>query len=115
MEMNGMLATYVKPQIDRMETALAPAMERAEDSLKPHVNRAVVAIGLLYPLAMMPQLYNVWVLHRTSGLSEVTYVAGLTMAVLWTLYGLLNRDKAIFVLNMLWIGVHSSMLLGLVR
>jgi hypothetical protein len=97
------------------EAALAPRVATVEKAIKPHVNRAVLAIGLVYPLAMSPQLYNVWVLHRTAGLSEFTYGVGLAMALAWTLYGLVNRDKAIFGLNILWIGVHATMIAGLMR
>lgn len=110
-----MEALQVKPGLRRMETALAPRVAQAEIVLKPHVNRLVLALGMLYPLATTPQIYNVWVLHRTAGLSELTYMAGLMMALLWTAHGLLNRDKAVFGLNALWIGVHATMIAGLLR
>jgi uncharacterized protein with PQ loop repeat len=99
----------------RAEAALAPRVAHAEEAIKPHVKRAVLTLGVVYPLAMLPQLYNVWVLHRTAGLSELTYLAGLVMALTWTVYGLVNRDRAIFGLNTLWIGVHTIMIVGLLR
>jgi hypothetical protein len=110
-----MLALRTNIQVRRAEAALAPHVAHVEHAIKPHVNRTVLTLGLAYPLAMLPQLYNVWVLHRTAGLSELTYTAGLVMAFAWALYGLVNRDKAIFGLNVLWIGVHATMIAGLLR
>lgn len=99
----------------RAAGALAPHVEKAEAALEPHVDRAVIFIGLIYPLAMAPQLYNVWALHRTAGLSGVTYGIGLAMAVAWTVYGLIHRERAIWMLNTIWVGVHTAMLAGLLR
>lgn len=95
--------------------ALAPRMERAEAAIEPHVDRAVVLIGIAYPLAMTPQLYNVWALHRTAGFSGITYGIGLTMAIAWTVYGLIHRERAIWMLNTIWVGVHGAMIAGLLR
>lgn len=94
---------------------LAPRFERAEAAIEPHVNRLVVLLGILYPLAMAPQLYNVWALHRTAGLSEITYAIGLAMAIAWTLYGLIRREKPIWMINSIWVGLHSAMIAGLLR
>lgn len=109
-----MLDKHIRPRIRRAEQSLAPQVARAEAAMRPHVNKAVLALGLVYPMAMLPQLYNVWVLGRTAGLSEITYVAGLTMALVWTLYGLLNRDRTIARLNSLWVLIHAIMIAGLV-
>jgi uncharacterized protein with PQ loop repeat len=110
-----MLALRSNIQVQRAEAALAPRVAHVEHVIKPHVRRTVLTLGIAYPLAMLPQLYNVWVLQRTAGLSELTYSAGLVMALAWTVYGLVNRDKAIFGLNVLWIGVHTTMIIGLLR
>lgn len=99
----------------RAATAIAPRIDHVEETIKPHVNRTVLALGLAYPMAMAPQLYNVWVLNRTAGLSELTYGVGLAMALAWTLYGAVNRDRLIFALNLLWIGIHTTMIIGLLR
>ena len=102
-------------RIRRAAEALAPRVERAEAAIEPHLDRAVVLIGIAYPLAMTPQLYNVWALHRTAGLSGITYGIGLVMAVAWTAWGLVHRERAIWMLNTIWVGVHGAMIAGLLR
>lgn len=99
----------------RTAEALVPHVERAEAAIEPHVDKAVVAIGLIYPLAMMPQLYNVWALDRTAGLSGITYGIGLAAALAWTLYGLIHREKPIWMINVIWVGLHGAMIAGLLR
>ena len=84
-------------------------------AIEPHVDRMVVLLGLIYPLAMAPQLYNVWALGRTAGLSGVTSAIGLIVAITWTIYGLIHRQKAIWIVNLAWIGVHTAMVMGLFR
>ena len=110
-----MLALRLNSSTRRAETSLAPRVAHVEETIKPHVNRVVLALGLAYPLAMLPQLYNVWVLHRTAGLSELTYSMGLVMVLAWVVYGLVHHHKAIWGLNILWIGIHATMIAGLLR
>ena len=95
------------------ETALPPGVARAEAAIKPHVNRAVVGVGLAYPMATAPQFYNVWVLGRTGGLSEITSIAGLVMATTWLVYGILHRNLTIVGLNGLWMVLHAAMVIGI--
>lgn len=112
-----MLSLKALPRVPHLDVAvaLAPRVARAEAAMKPHVNRAVLGMGVAYPMATLPQLYNVWVLGRTGGLSEITYGCGLVMASAWTLYGVINRDRAIWMVNALWIGLHTAMFIGLMR
>lgn len=83
--------------------------------IEPHVDRMVMLLGVIYPLATAPQLYNVWALNRTDGLSGVTSVIGLIVSIIWTIYGLLHRQKPIWVANLVWIGVHTAMAAGILR
>jgi len=83
--------------------------------IEPHVDRMVLALGLTYPLAMAPQLYNVWALDQTAGISSFTSAMGLVMSLAWTLYGLIHRQKSIWLANGVWIAVHGAMIAGLLR
>jgi hypothetical protein len=110
-----MLMAQVRPRIQRVEAALAPRVANAETHMKPHVNKAVMALGVVYPMATAPQVYNVWVLRHTAGFSGLTSGVGLAMAIMWTLYGVLHHNRTIWVINVLWIGLHAAMVVGLLR
>jgi len=83
--------------------------------IEPHVDRVVMLLGVIYPLAMSPQLYNVWVLNRTAGLSGITSIVGLVVSVIWVIYGLLHRQRPIWVANLVWVCVHATMAAGILR
>ncbi len=91
----------------------AQVTENVAGVIEPHVDRMVLLLGVAYPMAMLPQLYNVWALHRTAGLSGITSVIGLVVSIIWMVYGLLHRQKPIWIANLIWIGVHSAMAAGL--
>jgi|GEM_PF-1123647 len=93
----------------------ARATQHVSGRIEPHVDRMVLTLGLTYPLAMAPQLYNVWALDQTAGISSFTSVMGLVMSVAWTLYGLIHRQKSIWLANGVWIAVHAAMIAGLLR
>ena len=104
-------------QIQASAAAIGPraaqVTEHVAGAIEPHVNRMVLLLGLIYPFAMAPQLYNVWALNRTAGLSAITSVIGLTVAITWTVYGLIHKQKTIWIVNLAWIGVHAAMVTGL--
>ncbi|GAB4281736.1 MAG: hypothetical protein Kow0067_01370 [Coriobacteriia bacterium] len=81
--------------------------------ITPHVDRAVMGLGVLYPLAALPQVYNVWFLHRTAGFNEFTYLVGVIVAILWVSYGFLHRQRAVWMVNSLWVALNGAMAVGL--
>jgi uncharacterized protein with PQ loop repeat len=93
----------------------ARVTENVAELIEPHVDRVVMLLGVIYPLAMSPQLYNVWVLNRTAGLSGITSIVGLVVSVIWVIYGLLHRQRPIWVANLVWVCVHATMAAGILR
>lgn len=89
--------------------------ENVAGVIEPHVDRMVMLLGIVYPLAMAPQLYNVWALHRTAGLSGITSVIGLLASIIWAVYGLLHRQRPILIANLVWMCVHAAMAVGILR
>jgi uncharacterized protein with PQ loop repeat len=114
------MATALNPRTVQVAAAAigpraARATQHVSGRIEPHVDRMVLTLGLTYPLAMAPQLYNVWALDQTAGISSFTSVMGLVMSVAWTLYGLIHRQKSIWLANGVWIAVHAAMIAGLLR
>jgi len=85
------------------------------ERIKPRVERAVLGFGLVNPLFAFPQLYNIFVTKHADGLSPITVGSGLLMAVLWTAYGLLGRQTAIWSINMVWVVLNAVTLVGIAR
>jgi uncharacterized protein with PQ loop repeat len=74
------------------------------------------AAGLVSPLATIPQVIKVFATHREHaiGQSLITWVVYTVLAVLWVLYGAMNRKLAIIVGNGLGIIIYGLVAIGIV-
>lgn len=83
-------------------------------TLRAHYEKTLVGMGLLTPTSAAPQLYNVWVLKHVAGLSPVTTGAALVMSTMWTAYGLIERRRALWAVNGVWMLLNAVTLVGVV-
>lgn len=72
-------------------------------------------MGLISPLATMPQLYKLFFSHsqHASGLSLTTWVLYSFIALLWTLYGKYHNNPTIWVGNGLSFIMDLTMVFGI--
>jgi len=87
---------------------------RTKDELMPLLERAVFVVGMINPFTAIPQLYEIWGLHAVAGLSLFTISAALLMSVLWTIYGALTRQTALWASSAIWIGMNSATVAGVI-
>lgn len=87
---------------------------RTKDELMPLLEKAVFAVGMVNPFTAIPQLHEIWGLHAVAGLSLFTISAALLMSVLWTLYGALTRQTALWASSAVWIGMNGATVAGVV-
>jgi uncharacterized protein with PQ loop repeat len=87
---------------------------RTKDEILPLLERAVFGVGMVNPLTAIPQLYQIWGLHAVAGLSLFTISAALLMAVLWTAYGAVTRQTALWASSALWIGMNGATVAGVI-
>ncbi|PIR82948.1 hypothetical protein COU19_03370 [Candidatus Kaiserbacteria bacterium CG10_big_fil_rev_8_21_14_0_10_56_12] len=59
------------------------------------------AVGLLAPLALVPQILQLYGSQSSAGLSFATWGLLTIVTALWTVYGAAHRDKQIFFANLL--------------
>ncbi|GEM_PF-5602366 len=85
---------------------------RSRDEVTPHLEKTIFGLGLANPLTAIPQLYQIWGAHAVGGLSLVTVAAALTMSVLWTAYGVLTRQTALWATNALWVVMNGAIAVG---
>lgn len=98
-----------------LRTALSRALRpRSPEEIKPYFERMVFTLGMLNPLTAAPQLYQIFGTHSVGGLSLFTVGAALVMSVLWTAYGAMMRQPALWATNGVWIGVNGATAAGVV-
>ncbi|MBE0416813.1 MAG: hypothetical protein IBX63_03520 [Coriobacteriia bacterium] len=87
---------------------------RSKAEVLPLLERAVFGVGMINPLTAIPQLYQIWELHAVGGLSLFTVGAALLMSVLWTAYGALTRQTALWATSLVWIGMNGATVAGVI-
>ncbi len=63
--------------------------------------------------ATIPQVINVWLAPRVSGVSLVSWAAYLLGACLWFVHGLQKRDPSIWVACIGWIALDGAVVAGI--
>ena len=71
-------------------------------------------MGAVAVAANVPQLWNIWVRHETSGVSALSWSGFLLGSIFWFSYGILHKEKPITVINGALILIQSVILLGLI-
>ena len=89
-------------------------ISRASKFERPVRKLAYVA-GLLGPLSAIPQVVVVWSSHQTSGVSLVSQVLCLMLAMVWLAYGSVVRDRPIFISSCLWVILDLAIITGVLR
>ncbi len=76
----------------------------------------MVVAGVVGPAATLPQIYKLYVSHsqHALGLSLTTWSLYTFLAMLWTFYGLVHKDPAIWVGNGLGTLAYLSVSVGIV-
>jgi uncharacterized protein with PQ loop repeat len=70
--------------------------------------------GILGPLLTLPQAYLIWANKSAENVSLISWLTYVIMAVVWLVYGIQHKDKPIIGSNILWLVVHSSILIGII-
>ena len=87
---------------------------RSAEQIRPLFERLVFVLGMINPLTAVPQLYQIFGTHSVGGLSLVTVGAALIMSVLWTAYGAMTRQPALWATNSAWIGMNGATAAGVI-
>ena len=76
------------------------------------LSRLVLAVAIVEPMMTLPQIQEIWVNHQTGGVSLLTWALYFFSSVVWFVYGLAIKDKALTVTGLLWIIVDLIVVIG---
>ncbi|MBI2009314.1 hypothetical protein HYS84_02790 [Candidatus Saccharibacteria bacterium] len=78
------------------------------------VKRGVLVVAVAEPLSTFPQIYEIWIRHKSEGVSVLSWSLFAIAALIWLLYGLkikdklqLGKERGIFR-NILWGSTRSA-------
>ena len=85
---------------------------------KSHPHRTVdffaYVFGIIAPLFTLSQSYLIWSTQDASNLSLLTWGTYFCMAVAWTVYGFVHKEKLMIISNIIWMLGHASVVLGII-
>jgi uncharacterized protein with PQ loop repeat len=88
----------------------AAADARSEATLR----RLLGAMSIFTLLMTVPQVLTIWVGQQAAGVSVLSWGAYLLSALLWFWFGLLKRDKNIYLPCIGWIALNGAVVAGAV-
>jgi uncharacterized protein with PQ loop repeat len=77
-----------------------------------HLNRLVLVVAVAEPVLTIPQIWQIWVDHETAGVSGLTWIFYCVAAMVWTVYGINQRDRPIIVTSVLWMLMETLVVIG---
>ena len=76
------------------------------------MRRLLGSLSIFTMLMTIPQVLTIWVGHQAAGVSLLSWSAYLISAVLWFWYGVMKRDRNIYLPCVGWITLDSAVIVG---
>jgi uncharacterized protein with PQ loop repeat len=73
----------------------------------------VLFMGVIEPLFTLPQTYNIWAKHETTGVSLITWVFFTIAAIVWCIYGVVINSKPLVISYALYTIFNGIVVVGL--
>lgn len=75
-------------------------------------DKTMYGIALIAPVMTIPQLYQVWILKQTQGVSLLTWGSYAGVSALWFAYGMLHKDKPLMLTQFLLLLLDGAIFVG---
>jgi uncharacterized protein with PQ loop repeat len=84
----------------------------AEPQRRSALEKILPVLSIFTMVMTVPQVWSVWVLGQTEGVSLLSWGAYLLSAGLWFFYGLQKRDKTIYIACIGWVLLNGAVVVG---
>jgi len=84
----------------------------ARSSWKRFLDHLMYGVGVLAPLALLPQVIQIYTTKNASGISLATWTLLTFFSVLWMLYGIAHKDKPIIIAHVLFAILNALVAVG---
>ncbi|MCC7289296.1 hypothetical protein IT414_02830 [bacterium] len=81
---------------------------------KRAIDHMMVGVSFISPLTALPQVYEIFVNQRASGVSLVSWCLYLTLGVVSLLYGLVHKLRPIITTQLLWSIMDILIIVGII-
>ena len=84
------------------------------EKLKRFFDKLMFAVGTIAPLALLPQVLQIYVHRNVAGLSIWSWIFLGIINLLWAMYGFLHKEKPILIANFGMATFDFAIVLGIV-
>jgi MtN3 and saliva related transmembrane protein len=83
----------------------------------PHIrmlDKIIYLVGVVGPFITIPQILKIWSTQEALGVSLWSWVGYLILSIIWTIYGVVHKEKPIIVMNLLNVFMQFLVVLGII-
>lgn len=84
------------------------------EALKRLLDRVMLFIAIGGPIALLPQVVQVYSLKDASDLSPITWILWECFSVFWLIYGIVHKEMPIIIANSCYIVLQAIVLIAIV-
>lgn len=85
----------------------------ARSPLVRKLDYLMYGVGLIAPLALVPQIVQIYSTKSSAGVSLLTWILLLISSTLWTIYGAVHKDKHLLFASAMVIGFQLAIIIGM--
>lgn len=78
------------------------------------LSRLTLILAVVSPLMTLPQIYEIWIKQRATGVSMLSWGFYVFSSSIWLLYAIKIKDRALYISSALWVIAQAIVVLGLV-
>jgi uncharacterized protein with PQ loop repeat len=76
------------------------------------LDRILIIVAIIGPLAMIPQIWNIFILKNAGGIAVVSFLSWAIMDIPWIVYGFVHNERPILVAYILWFVMNLAVAVG---
>jgi uncharacterized protein with PQ loop repeat len=76
------------------------------------LDRVLIIVAIVGPLAMLPQLWNIYVLKNVGGIAVLSFLSWAVMDIPWIFYGMVHNERPILIAYFLWFTMNLAVAIG---
>ena len=88
-------------------------LSEVRSELEQGIRLLMIPLSIGVPLLDIPQLLQVWISHRTTGVNIWTWGGYSVTSLAWLAYGIVQKDKMIIISEALFMVLDGLVALGL--
>jgi len=87
----------------------------SKDALKRFLDYLMYGVGVIAPIALVPQIIQIYDTKSSAGVSLLTWSLITIFNTLWAIYGAVHKDKHIFFANVFVVLFDLVIVIGILK